>query len=180
MNRTVRITCPKDLNKRYMSRQHDNYINKLDVYHNTQKIFTNIDDAEENLPIILEKSIVLDKNIINVFEFHYDIKFHSVEEQAKIIWSLKPINYLYQSHVQLIRFNSVQGSEHVSDDYCITVKCNQCTHTVGKEYHQGQNQNINFKDLIDASGYCCFSVQTKKVFDNTSVITYDQLQFEIL
>lgn len=180
MNKIVRITCPKDLDKRYMSLQHDNYINKLDVYHNAQKIFANINDADENLPIILEKSIMFDKNKTNIFEFNYDIKFHSVEEQAKIIWSLKPINYLYQSHVQLIRFNSVQGSEHVSDDYCITVKCNQYTYTVGKEYHQGQNQNINFEDLIDANGYCCFSVQTKKVFDNTSAITYDQLQFEIL
>jgi len=180
MNKIIRLTCPKDLNKRYMSRQHENYINKLDVYHNAQKIFANINDAEENLPIILEKSIVLDKNIINVFEFHYDIKFHSVEEQAKIVWSLNPINYLYQSHVQLTRLNEVQGSEHVSDDYCITVKCNQYTHTVGKEYHQGQNQNISFEDLIDANGYCCFSVQTKKVFNNTSAITYDQLQFEIL
>jgi hypothetical protein len=179
MNRTVRITCPKEFNKKYMSRQYDNYINKLDVYHNAQKIFDNIDDAEENLPIILEKSIVFDN--INVFEFNYDIKFHSVEEQAKIIWSLKPHHfYLYQSHVQLIRLNSVQGSEHVSDDYCITVKCNQHTHSVGKEYHQGQHQNINFEDLIDANGYCCFSVETKKVFDNTSAITYDQLQFEIL
>ena len=178
MNRIVRVTCPKEFNKKYMSRQHDNYINKLDVYHNTQKIFANIDDAEENLPVILEKSIVFDN--INIFEFHYDIKFHSVQEQAKIVWSLKPINYLYQSCVQLIRFNSVQGGEHVSDDYCITVKCNQYTHTVGKEYHQGQQQNINFEDLIDANGYCFFSLETKKVFKNSVNITYDQLQFEIL
>jgi hypothetical protein len=64
MNRIVRVTCPKEFNKKYMSRQHDNYINKLDVYHNAQKIFANIDDAEENLPIILENPL---RSIISTF-----------------------------------------------------------------------------------------------------------------
>ena len=180
MNRIIRLTCPKHSDRKYMSAQNDNYTNKLDVYHNTQKIFANINDAEENLPIMLEKSIVLDANHTQMFEFNYFIRFHSVEEYAKIKWTIKPVNYLYESHIQLLRLNHVEGSEHVSDDYRITVRCNQFVYKIGKEYHQGVNPAINFKDLVDVNGYCCFSVETKKVFKNSPITTYDHLQLEIL
>lgn len=180
MNRTVRITCPKDADKRYMSMLLHNYINKIDVYHNSEKIFSNINDAEENLPIIKHAEINFVDNQPNIFEFNYYIRFNGVEEYAKIKWSIKPINYLSQSHVQITRYEPVQGSNKVSDDYMITVSTNQHVYHVGKEYHEGASKVINLKDLIDAGGYCRLMVQTKKVFDNTKDITYDQLQFEIL
>jgi hypothetical protein len=180
MNKIIKLTCLKDRDKKYMSAQNDNYINKLDVYYNTQKIFANINDAEENLPIILEKSIVYDAKHTQMFEFNYFIRFHSVEEYAKIKWTIKPVNYLHESHIQLLQLNHVKGSENLSDDYCITVRCNQHIYKLGKEYHQGVNKAINFRDLINVNGYCCFSVETKKVFKNSPITTYDHLQLEIL
>ena len=180
MNRIIKLTCPKDRDKKYMSTQSDNYINKLDVYHNTQKIFANINDAEENLPIILEKSIVYNANETQIFEFNYFIRFHAVEEYAKVKWTIKPLNYLHESHIQLLQLNQVKGSENLSDDYCITIRCNQHIYELGKEYHQGVNKAINFRDLIDMNGYCCFSVETKKAFKNSPITTYDHLQLEIL
>lgn len=180
MNRTLRITCPKDPDKHYMSLLQHNYINKIDVYHNLEKIFSNINDAEENLPIVKETQINFANNQLNIFEFNYYIRFQGVEENAKIKWSIKPINYLSQSHIQITRYEPVHGNEKVSDDYMITIGCNQHVYHLGKEYHQGSSKVIDLKDTIDANGYCRLIVQTKKVFDNTSDITYDQLQFEIL
>jgi len=180
MNRTLRVTCPKDPDKRYMSLLQHNYVNKIDVYHNLEKIFSNINDAEENLPLVRETQINFAVCQPNIFEFNYYIRFQGVEENAKIKWSIKPINYLSQSHIQITRYEPVHGNEKVSDDYMITIGCNQYVYHVGKEYHQGPSKVINLKDTIDANGYCRLIVQTKKVFDKKEDITYDQLQFEIL
>jgi len=180
MLKTLKITCPREKNKTYMSFASHQYVNKLDIYHNSMKIFTDINDAEENLPIIQEKNIDIALDSLNTFEFRYLIRFDGVEENCKILWQIKPINYLSESHLQLIRYHAVKGAEKISDDFCCNIKINQHCYTVGKEYHLGEQKFLYFKDMIDTNGYCFLSLETKKVFKDCVPVTYDQLLFEIL
>ena len=183
MNKLIRLTCPKDFDKKYMSLEQDNYINNINIYYNKQKIFQNINDAEENLPITQDISILYDNNIENVFEIDYDIKFYDLNERAKIIWKILPINNLSKifskSHLHLIRLNDVMGVENLSDKYCVTLKINQHTYIIGKEFHQENNRVMTFEDTINTTGYFYFSVETKKVVMNNPEIKYDQLKLEI-
>jgi hypothetical protein len=183
MNKLIKLTCAKDNDKRYMSLKQDNYVNNINIYYNKQKIFKNINDAEENLPINLDAPILYDNNIENVFEIDYDIKFFNLNERAKIIWKIKPINpvskIFYKSDLQLIRLNDVKGIENLSDQYRVTLKINEYTHIIGKEFYQENNKVMTFENTINATDYFYFSVETKKVVMNNPEIKYDQLKLEI-
>ena len=57
MNRTIRLTCPKEDGKRYFSKADHGYENNLNISFNNNVVFKNINDAEELLPITESKQV---------------------------------------------------------------------------------------------------------------------------
>ena len=62
MNKIFTLRCPKEDNKQYFSLEKHQYQNNLTVMVNDMVVFENINDAEENLPIVLSDQVLFDPN----------------------------------------------------------------------------------------------------------------------
>ena len=73
MNKIFTLRCPKEDNKQYFSLEKHQYKNNLTVMINDAVVFENINDAEENLPLLMSDQILFDSDSVNVVNLIYDI-----------------------------------------------------------------------------------------------------------
>jgi len=180
--RTITVICPKEQGKKYFSSKEHHYSNNLNIYLNDNLLFENINDAEENLPITLKKDIEIDYNTVNILKFNYNIKFkYPSKELVDVVYKFEPIDNQYHSiKTEINRHNYVLGSEQLDDRYKVTFNINEHTHTFGKNYHQGETKNINFFDKINLQQQgILISIESKKTFENTKNIIFDQIRLEL-
>ena len=141
MPKRIRVNFPKESNKKYFSFKNENYKNDINVYVNDTIIFPHINDAEEFLPISLDDVLNLDENKENIVKFAYEVSFGTVNEKVDLIFKLKT-NGVCETNI--CRYNFVEGSEKLTDDFLITFVVNDQITLIGKEYHEGNTANITF------------------------------------
>lgn len=177
MNKTFVLRCPKEKGKRYFSLTDHQYKNNLTVMVNDIVVFENIDDAEEKLPIVLSDQVLFDPNSVNTISLIYNISFGDIKEKTDV-------DFVFDSNSSICttkfrRKNFVKGSEKLSDQYQVKLKVNDQTHTLDKSFHQGETANISVQNFVDMDLPITVSLESKKQFEDSNDITYDQLEFEI-
>lgn len=171
MHSTIKITCPKEDGLRYFTRKDQGYQNNLSVILNDKILFSNIDDCEENLPIVLEQQCDLKDH--NNLVFDYDITFHdTIKERAKIVFEISKDITL----IKIIRENYVEGADEL-DEYLITFQINDNTFYIDKDFHNGDQKNLEFSSPTEYPFYARWS--TKKTFKKGKTTWFDDLITEI-
>lgn len=167
------VNFPKEEGKKYFSREHQNYENNLSISINDDVIFSGVNDAEEYLPITLEKNYNFN-NSTNTIIFFYDITFHpDIKEYGKIILNISE----KRCSICIVRDNFVQGSENL-DNYIVTIDINGQKHFLDKEWHCGDSNQILFNG--PAGVPCVISWSSKKSFVNGKHIYYDDTEVVLL
>ena len=69
MNKIFTLRCPKEDNKQYFSLEKHQYKNNLTVMINDAVVFENINDAEENLPLLMSDQILFDSEELFSYSF---------------------------------------------------------------------------------------------------------------
>jgi len=177
MNKIFTLRCPKESNKQYFSLEKHQYKNNITVMINDAVVFENINDAEENLPIVMNEQILFDSNSVNTVDLIYDISFGDIKEKTEVGFVFDSNSSICTTHFN--RKNFVEGSEKLTDEYKITLKINDQTHTIDKSFHQGDTKNISLQTFVDMDLPITVSLESKKQFKNSDDITYDQLEFDI-
>jgi hypothetical protein len=177
MNKIFTLRCPKEKGKNYFSLEKHQYKNNLTVMINDAVVFENINDAEENLPLTLSDQILFDSDSVNSVSLIYNISFGEIKEKSEV-------DFVFDSNSSICttnfnRKNFVQGSEKLTDQYCVTLKINDQTHTLDKTFHKGETKKISVQNFVDMSLPITVSLESKKQFEDSNDITYDQLEFEI-
>ena len=136
----ITLECPKDPNKKYFDKKFFKYSNSMNVYFNDKCLFENINDVEENLPIVLQQDIDIDFEVDNYLKVEYNITIGNIKEYADVTHCIgnKSID------TTIRRKNYVEGSDLLQDDYLITFDVNGHLTKFGKEYHQGASKVIDF------------------------------------
>ena len=177
MNKIFTLRCPKETDKQYFSLEKHQYQNNLTVMVNDMVVFENINDAEENLPIVLSDQILFDSNSVNTISLIYNISFGDIKEKTDV-------NFVFDSNSSICttkfnRKNFVEGSEKLTDEYQVKLKVNDQTHTIDKTFHEGATKNISVQNFVDMDLPITVSLESRKQFTDSDDITYDQLEFEI-
>ena len=177
MNKIFTLRCPKEHNKKYFSFEKHQYQNNLTVMVNDVVVFENIDDAEENLPIVLSDQILFDPNSVNTISLIYNISFGDKQEKTDV-------DFVFDSNSSICttkfnRKNFVEGSEKLTDEYQVKLKVNDQTHTIDKTFHEGATKNISVQNFVDMDLPITVSLESRKQVTDSDDITYDQLEFEI-
>jgi hypothetical protein len=177
MNKLFILTCPKQEDKRYFSFAEHQYQNNLTVLFNNNTLFENINDAEENLPIAMSHQIFFDMRAINTISLIYDIKFGEQTEKTNVDFLFDPISSICS--VSLERKNYVIGSEKLTDDYKITLSINNQKYFFDKDFHKEDVKKISLQTYINLELPVDIKLESKKVFEHSNKITYDQIELEI-
>jgi len=174
MPKRIRVTCPKEAGKKYFSFKKQKYKSNINIFVNDAIVFSNINDAEEHLPIIREEPISLDENKEHTIKCVYDVLFDTVSEKVDIIFKLKTDGVLETS---IIRHNFVEGSETLDGDFLITFTINDQITLLGKEYHEGETANITFDN------YYTYPLRikwgSKKSFTDTENVYWDDIELRL-
>ena len=120
MNKIFTLRCPKEDNKQYFSLEKHQYQNNLTVMVNDIVVFENINDAEENLPIVLSDQVLFDPNSVNTISLIYNISFGDIKEKTDV-------DFVFDSNSSICttkfnRKNFVEGSEKLTDEYQVKLK----------------------------------------------------------
>jgi len=174
MRKVFAVHCPKEEDKRYFSKAIHKYKNNITVKFNDEVLFDNIDDAEENLPI--NKHTVLDimEEVPSTISLDYDIKIGDVSEQSTVEFVLDPL--VEMVHTKIHRKNFVEGTEKLSDDYIVTLTVNEHEQTFGKDFHTGATKTLKFSLPVDVKDVINIKLESKKVFQNDPMVTYDTIE----
>ena len=177
MNKIFTLRCPKEDNKQYFSLEKHQYKNNLTVMINDAVVFENINDAEENLPLLMSDQILFDSDSVNVVNLIYDISFGDTKEKTEV-------DFVFDSNSSICtttfnRKNFVEGSEKLTDDYGVTLTVNDQTHKLDKTFHQGETKKVSVQNFVDMDLPITVALESKKQFTNCADVTYDQLVFEI-
>ena len=177
MNKIFTLRCPKETDKQYFSLEKHQYQNNLTVMVNDMVVFENINDAEENLPIVLSDQILFDSNSVNTISLIYNISFGDIKEKTDV-------NFVFDSNSSICttkfnRKNFVEGSEKLTDEYQVNLKPPAHIHTIDKTFHEGETKNISVQNFVDMDLPITVSLESKKQFMDSNDITYDHLEFEI-
>ena len=177
MNKIFTLRCPKADNKQYFSLKKHQYKNNLTVMINDAVVFENIDDAEENLPLLMSDQILFDSDSVNTISLIYDISFGDVKEKTEV-------DFVFDSNSSICtttfnRKNFVEGSEKLTDDYGITLTVNDQMHKLDKTFHQGETKKVSVQNFVDMDLPITVALESKKQFTDSADVTYDQLVFEI-
>ena len=177
MNKIFTLRCPKEDNKQYFSLEKHQYKNNLTVMINDAVVFENIDDAEENLPLLMSDQILFDSDSVNTISLIYDISFGDVKEKTEV-------DFVFDSNSSICtttfnRKNFVEGSEKLTDDYGITLTVNDQMHKLDKTFHQGETKKVSVQNFVDMDLPITVALESKKQFTDSADVTYDQLVFEI-
>lgn len=177
MNRILKLFCPKDTDKRYFSWSQHKYKNNLTVCWNNNVLFEKINDAEELLPINLIESIHFDTTTINTLSLIYDITFDQTKEQATVDFVFEPSSSMCTAN--FFRKNFVEGSEYLTDDYNVTLDINNQVTMLDKTFHEGDTKKLSIQNFVDMDLPIVIKLQSKKVFAQSSEVTYDQIELHI-
>src|SRR6056300_143408 len=177
MNKIFTLRCPKEDNKQYFSFKKHQYKNNLTVMINDAVVFENIDDAEENLPLLMTDQILFDSDSVNVVNLIYDISFGDIKEKTEV-------DFVFDSNSSICtttfnRKNFVEGSEKLTDNYDVTLTVNDQTHKLYKTFHQGETKKVSVRNFVDMDLPITVALESKKQFTDSVDVTYDQLIFEI-
>jgi hypothetical protein len=168
MHRRLTISFPKDLDRKYFSKEHQGYANNLCVLVDNKLLFSNIDDAEENLPLTYQADIDLYKTI----EITYDIMFgDGTKESASITFEFSD-----QCHVHVHRPNYLKGSDNL-DQYDVTFDINGNIYQIGPEYHQGDSKTLDMQGTLTLPFRARWS--TKKSFIGGRYVYWDDTILEL-
>jgi hypothetical protein len=178
MNRLLILNCPKQEDKRYFSFAEHQYQNNLTVLFNNNALFENIDDAEENLPIVMRHQISFDMHATNTICLIYDIKFGKQREKTDVDFLFDPINSICT--INLERKNYVIGSEKLTGDYKITLSINNQKYFLDKDFHKGDLKKLSLQTYVDIKLPIYIELESKKVFEHSDKITYDQIVLKII
>jgi hypothetical protein len=177
MNKIFTLRCPKENDRQYFSLEKHRYKNNLTVMINDEVVFENINDAEENLPIVMNEQILFDSNSVNTVDLIYNISFGDVKEKTDVSFVFDSNSSICTTYFN--RKNFVEGSEKLSNEYLIKLKINNQTHAFDKTFHEGETKNISVQTYVDMDLPITVSLESKKQFLDSDDITYDQLEFEI-
>ena len=79
-------------------------------------------------------------------------------------------------HTTIKRDNFVDGSENLSDEYQVKLQINDHVYNIGKEYHEGNTKLIKCNHNVDLTDIINIKLESKKVFNNSDEVTYDQIE----
>lgn len=168
MSTRITILFPRDSNRNYFSKEHQGYSNDLKVSVNGNLLISNIDDAEENLPLCF--SSIVDN--LKIIKFDYYITFgDGTEESATISFIFND-----RCYVTVDRPRYLVGSDRL-DQYQITFDVNGTIYHMGPEYHQSETKRL---EMI-GSRQMPFRSQwtTKKSFIGSDLIYWDDAILEL-
>ena len=174
MRKVFAVHCPKEEDKRYFSKALHKYKNNITVKFNDDVLFDKIDDAEENLPI--NKHCVLDimEEVPSTVSLDYDITIGEIKEQSTVEFVIDPI--VDMIHAKIHRKNFVEGTQNLSDDYCVTLTVNEHEQKFGKDFHMGKTKTLKFSLPVDVKDVINIKLESKKVFKDDPSITYDTIE----
>lgn len=174
MRKVFAVHCPKEEDKRYFSKALHKYKNNITVKFNDDVLFDKIDDAEENLPI--NKHCVLDimEEVPSTVSLDYDITIGEIKEQSTVEFVIDPI--VDMIHAKIHRKNFVEGTQNLSDDYCVTLTVNEHEQIFGKDFHMGETKTLKFSLPVDIKDVINIKLESKKVFKDDPSITYDTIE----
>jgi hypothetical protein len=170
MPRKITIECPRDKDKNYFSYKKQRYLNDLNIFVNDALLFRHLNDAEEYLPLKHSTDLELDGKGIKQIRFEYNISFGPIKEKVDVTFNLLDKNIC---ETNIHRYNFVEGSENLDDDYLVTFDiCGQKTF-LDKSYHQGNSNDINFKSYYDYP----LSIRwySRKPFTDSKTVYYDDI-----
>jgi len=174
MPRRIKLICPKDPNKHYFSFKNQTYQNDLSVYVNNALLFSHINDAEEYLPIELSQDFNIDESKEYNIRFEYNISFGPEKEKVDVSFKFRTDNIC---ETVIHRYNHVEGSENLDDEYLVTFDiCGQKTF-LDKSYHTGNSKDIKFNSFYTYP----LSVRwtSRKPFTTTKKVYWDDIEFRI-
>jgi hypothetical protein len=177
MNKIFTLCCPKAEDKHYFSCKKHQYKNNLTVLVNDDVLFENINDAEENLPIILQDQIPFDSYNINTVSLLYDISLGDVKEKTEVTFVFDGNSSICTTN--FFRKNFVQGSDKLTDQYCIRLCVNGQQHLLDRSFHQGDIKQVSVQNFVDMDMPISVELESKKQFTDSMDITFDQLEFKI-
>ena len=170
----LNINCPKDPDKKYFSFKKQRYQNDLNIYVNDALLCSHINDAEEFLPIGITRNIELDPNKENKIKFEYNISFGPEKEKVDVEFTLKTNSVL---HTKIHRYNYVQGSENLDNDYLVTFLVNGSTTLLDKSYHEGPSRDIEFDNYYSYPLHVRW--HSRKPFTDTKSVYWDDIEFKL-
>ena len=177
MNRTIKLTCPKEEGKRYFSKADHGYENNLNISFNNNVVFKNINDAEELLPITESKHVEMSDDSPSKLVLDYDIKFNASTEKVIVKFTIDPATNVINTMFD--RKNFVGGSENLIEDYYVKLQINDNVSMLDKEFHKGDFKQVNLAHPIIAQQPIDIKLESKKAFEGNNNITYDQIEIRI-
>lgn len=164
----LKIFFPKETDRKYFSKEHQGYSNNLSILIDNSLLFSNIDDAEENLPLEYRADIDLQKTL----EFRYDIIFgDGTKESAQITFM-----FSNDCQVTIHRPNYLIGSEKL-DVYDVKFNLNGTMYHIGSEYHQDDSKTLNLQGALSNPFQARWS--TRKSFVGSQHIYWDDVVLEL-
>ena len=177
MNRTLIVTCPKEQGKRYFSKAQHDYENNLNISFNNTEIFENMNDAEEMLPFSQQRQIEMLMEVPNTLLLNYDIKFSGITEKETVKFIIDPTTNSMTTVFD--RKHYVEGSENLSDEYEIKLQINNHVSYLDKEFHEGDNKRVQFVHPVICGNPINIKLESKKTFQDSEDVTYDQIEIRI-
>jgi hypothetical protein len=89
-----------------------------------------------------------------------------------------PINSICT--INLERKNYVIGSEKLTGDYKITLSINNQKYFLDKDFHKGDLKKLSLQTYVDIKLPIYIELESKKVFEHSDKITYDQIILKII
>lgn len=174
MYKKLKIIFPKDPDKNYFSFKKQRYVNDLNIFINDALLCSHINDAEEYLPMEIDKEIDLDESVENSIKFQYNMSFGPHKEKVDVTFNLKTNGVCTTT---IYRYNYVKGAEVLDDDYLVTFLVNDCKTLLDKSYHEGDTKDIVFDN------YYSYPLKVRwfsyKPFTDTKSIYWDDIEFRL-
>ena len=104
----------------------------------------------------------------------YDITIGDIKEQSTVEFVIDPI--VDMIHAKIHRKNFVEGTQNLSDDYCVTLTVNEHEQIFGKDFHMGETKTLKFSLPVDIKDVINIKLESKKVFKDDPAITYDTIE----
>ena len=70
-----------------------------------------------------------------------------IKEQSTVEFVIDPI--VDMIHAKIHRKNFVEGTQNLSDDYCVTLTVNEHEQIFGKDFHMGETKTLKFSLPVD-------------------------------
>jgi hypothetical protein len=183
MQKNFIVTFPKLPQAKYFSAATHQYSSSINVMFNDNKIFSNINDQEENLPMTFRHQIELTMDLVNTVKIQYNIyNNYSLAEDASIQYQIYPTSSgTCQVTAQLLRNNFVISPDLLSPEYVITSKINNYQITInGKSWFTGNTNQHEFTSNVNIAEPLILETVSKKALVHVDQIYYDHIQISLM